>query len=157
MLTVEYDDVAMKAALRAYVARAMLSGRGGLSIAAGVLVVAALTMRIALRDWTFVTGVLVGLVAAILAMVVAVYFAHWRGMRTKLARMTRREATFRLADEDIAIEADSGSTRMPWATFKDVWRFVLMLAINQVVTLPLGGAPQGALDFISAKVVPSRR
>lgn len=77
-------------------------------------------------------------------------------MRAKLNAMSERRATFRLTDIDLLIEADSGSVGIPWAKIVDVWPargvWLLVLAPNQFVSLPLRGVPVEALDFLKSKI-----
>jgi len=160
VFSVRYDEAVMKAAVWKYVLRAAFLEHTWSSVLAISGVLGCALLLFVLHALTFGAGLFAGLVAAIALLFVYTGWAHWRGMRAKLRRMSEPKATFRLSDEDVSIEADSGSSRLPWTTIKDVWRFdrvwLLMLASNQFITLPLQGAPPDALAFLNSKVAPTR-
>jgi len=156
MFEIKYEEAVLKSAVRQYMFRAIILEHPWV-IAIGFS--GAIFWAIATivdRDFTFVTGLFLGVMLAELAFLGFIGWSHWRGMREKLRTMTNPQAAVHLGDDDIAIEADTGSTRVKWTTIKDVWRlkkvWLLMLARNQFITLPLVGVPGDALAFITAKV-----
>jgi hypothetical protein len=160
VFSVRYEEAVLKAAVRKYVLRAAFLEHTWWSVLAISGVLGCALLLFAFHDRTFGTGLFAGLIAAVALLFVFTGWAHWRGMRAKLRRMREPKATFRLSDDDVAIEVDSGSSRLPWTTIKAIWRFdrvwLLMLASNQFVTLPLQGAPPDALAFLDSKVAPTR-
>jgi hypothetical protein len=160
VFSVRYDEAVMKAAVWKYVLRTAFLEHTWYSVLAIFGVLGCALLLFVLHDLTFGAGLFAGLVASIALLFVYTGWAHWQGMRAKLRRMKEPKATFRLSDDDVSIEADSGSSRLPWTTIKDIWRFdrvwLLMLASNQFVTLPLQGAPSDALAFLNSKIAPTR-
>ena len=160
VFSVRYEEAVLKAAVRRYVVRAALLEHTWWSVLAIFGVIGCALLLLTLHDPTFGTGLFAGLIASIALLIVFAGWAHWRGMRAKLRRMREPKATFRLSDDDVAIEVDTGSSRLPWATIKAIWRFdrvwLLMIASNQFITLPLKDAPPEALAFLDSKVAPTR-
>ena len=160
MFSVHYDEAVMKTAVLKYVLRAAFLEHTWHSVLAIFGVMGCVLLLLVFHQFTFGAGLFAGLIAAIALLFLYAGWAHWRGMRAKLRRMKEPRATFRLSDEQISIEADTGSSRLPWDAIKDIWRFdrvwLLMLASNQFITLPLQGAPPDALAFLDSKVAPTR-
>ncbi len=162
VFSVRYDEALMKAVAPQYLFRIAFLEHTWHSVLAifGVVGCAVLLFLLHEKELTFVTGLFAGLIASIALWFAFVGWAHWRGIRGKLRRMKEPKATFRLSDDEISIEADTGASRLPWTTIKDIWRFdrfwLLMLASNQFLTLPLRDAPPDALEFLKSKVPPTR-
>ena len=156
--SVAYEPAAMKAAVRAYVFRAFTVDHNWVSTAAITAVVVCAGFLLFARDFGFVTGLFAGLVVALVILVVTVGWAHWRGMKAKLARMKEPHTVFVLSDEAVEVTTDQGSGRFAWETIHQIWKFkrvwLLMFDLNRFVTLPLADAPTEALRFLDEKVQP---
>lgn len=101
----------------------------------------------------------VELLIAVLVMLGIFLFAGWRmHMRRLRAGLTSggRHPLVRLREEGLVIEARSAAPLIEWPrireirTFEDVW--LLILATNHFIVLPVRGAPPEALSFLQQRV-----
>jgi hypothetical protein len=159
VFTVEYEEALMKAAARAFVLRGLFHGSRVLSTLAVLAILLSCVFFAVQGKLDFGAGLLFGAIGVLVFVAVLAWWLHWRLMRSKLQRMMDQRAIFRLSDESLTVEADSGAVKFPWRVIKDIWpseRFwLLMLAPDQFVTLPLHGVSTDALAFLKSKVVPA--
>ena len=153
---VEYEESLLKAAVRQFVWRSFFYKRPKpTAIAMGGAILCSAVL-FALGEWTSGLVLLICSVCSMFFIYALVWWWQLRSMRAKLNAMSERRATFRLTDIDLLIEADSGSVGIPWAKIVDVWPargvWLLVLAPNQFVSLPLRGVPVEALDFLKSKI-----
>ena len=150
--TIHYDEPVLRRAVDTFFRRRFVQGMGLPGLAAFVLC-AVIVVGLLLRgDRSWFTGVM----SAVLIIFVAGFLALWRMHRSqmiqKLAAIPSRQAEVVLDGEAITVSAESGSTSLPWKGFTEVWKlpdcWLLFLAPNSHITLPLRGVPQEALAFI---------
>ena len=86
---------------------------------------------------------------------------HMRMLREKLAAMKGRWPMARLRDDGIVIDGPGPASLLEWRSVKAIWRlegvWLLILATNHFVALPLASAPQEALDFVDARVAAANK
>jgi hypothetical protein len=81
---------------------------------------------------------------------------HMRQLRKRLASGGGRHPLVRLREEGLVIESGPAAPMIEWPrireirTLQDVW--LLILATNHFIVLPVRGAPQEALSFIQDRV-----
>ena len=156
--SVTYEPATMRAAVRSYLFRALTVEHTWMSTAAISIVVIVIGFAVFARDFGFIAGLYGGLLMALLIFIVVIGWMHWRGMSAKLARMKEPRADFVLSDEALEVSTDSASSRFAWERIFQIWKFkqvwLLMLDINQFMTLPLAGVPPEALQFLDQKIQP---
>ena len=154
--SVAYEPSTMRSAVRSYLFRALTIENTWGSTAAICVVVICVGFLVFARDFGFLTGLFAGLIAALVILVAAIGWLHWRGMKAKLARMKEPQAMFILSDEALEVATDYASSRLSWDTIWQIWKFkhvwLLMIDLNQFVTLPLDNAPAEALQFLDEKI-----
>ena len=81
---------------------------------------------------------------------------HLRQLRARLAAGGGRHPLVRLREEGLVIESGPATPLIEWPrireirTLEDVW--LLILATNHFIVLPVRGAPREALSFLEEKV-----
>ena len=149
----------MKAALRSFIFRGLAGRRSTIFILALIAVITFFAMSFLTESWTYLNGLMTGMLGVMVVLIFVVYRTHWSGMATKLARMKNPRATFRLNDAMISVEADSGMVSYPWRTFvsifetKDVW--LLVTAPNQFITMPVHNVNAEVRAFVKSKIGPA--
>jgi hypothetical protein len=151
-----YDDAEMKAAIRAFMSRALFKESPThtfvplaiLALSVGVLVylgegdIAAMLAALAL----FALG----------SFVSAGWRMHWRTMREKIEAAKGKYSFARLYDEGIVVEAGGPAPLLEWKAIQAIWpagdAWLLILATNRFVALPVARAPKEALEFLRGKV-----
>jgi hypothetical protein len=105
---------------------------------------------------------LAGEIFVVASVVLAVFlFAgwrmHWRALREKMAAARGRFFMAHLRDEGIVIDGLAPEALLEWKNIKAIWQlngvWLLILATNRFIALPLASAPQDALDFLQAQVL----
>ena len=154
--SVVYEPATMRSAVRSYLFRALTVEHTWMSTAAVAVVVIAIGFLVFARDFGFLAGLYAGILTALLIFVAVIGWLHWRGMNAKLARMKEPRAVFVLGDEALEISTDYASSRFDWDKIWQIWKFkhvwLLMLDLNQFMTLPLADVPPEALQFLDAKI-----
>ena len=93
--------------------------------------------------------------------VLTVFFAsgwrmHLRTMSKKIELMKGRWPMARLRDEGLIIDGPGPASLLEWPDIKEIWpiegAWLLILATNHFVTLPVAQAPKEALDFLRSHV-----
>lgn len=150
--TINYNERILHGAVNTFFKRRLVQGMGwsgllAFGLCAGILIYLVLRGD---RSW------LAGVIGAVLLLFVTGFFALWlvhhHNMRAKLKAIPSRQARVSLDDRIITFSAESGVTTLPWTGFTEVWKlpdcWLLFLAENNFVTVPLKDVPQEALDFI---------
>ena len=81
---------------------------------------------------------------------------HWRQLRARLAGGGGRHPLVRLREDGLVIESGPATPMIEWPRIReirpleDVW--LLLLATNHFIVLPVRGAPREALQFLQEKV-----
>ena len=154
--TVHYDAAVMNSVAGVFLWYSLFRHRGWLTWAAIAVLVAIVAYSAASGDRSWAAGLMAGFALALGFLMALVWWLHHSGIKRKLRAMARPHATIRLADEGLTFEADTGAATVPWRQFKDIWpgkgAWLLVLASNQFVTLPLHGVPEAALAFVKSKV-----
>jgi uncharacterized membrane protein YqjE len=152
--TIHYDEAVLRRAVDTFFRRRFVQGMGLLGLAAFALCTAVVVTLLVRGDRSWFVGVM----GAVLVLFVGGFLALWRMHRAQMSRkleaIPSRRAEVALDAETITVRAESGSTSLPWSSFSEVWKlpdcWLLFLAPNSHITLPLRGVPQEALDFIDA-------
>ena len=142
-----YSPTLVRLAAFAFVRR----GIGNLAILGPVFLVVGAALSFS-RPYGWLGGMWCGVAGVLLALIVGVYFAHYRHGMAKLRRMKVPHALISLTEEEFSAKADSGSWSVPWRTFRALWQFpdfwLLIIGTNQYITLPAAQLPEDARTFI---------
>jgi hypothetical protein len=152
--TIHYDEAVLRRAVDTFFRRRFVQGMGFPGLAAFALCCAIVLTLLLRGDRSWLVGVMGAVLVVFVGGFLALWGMHRAQMSRKLAAIHSRQAEVVLDAETITVRAESGSTSLPWNGFTEVWKlpdcWLLFLAPNSHITLPLRGVPQEALDFIDA-------
>lgn len=151
-----YDEKLMRSAVTGFVTRALFREaplKTFLPLAAILVACAGLYFS---GDHELAVELFIAAVAILAIFVFSGWRMHWRMMRGKIEAMRGRWAMARLRDDGVVIDGPGPASLLEWPAIRAIWRFegvwLLILATNHFVALPLAGAPKEALDFLEAHV-----
>ncbi len=107
------------------------------------------------RSW------LVGFVAAVLcfgtAMVVAVYFVHYKNTFQKFRNMgSSATVVFSASNDSFTVSSGAATSTLPWSSVKQVWKlkncWLLLFSKAQFMTLPLAGLSDATQTFVLSRI-----
>lgn len=92
--------------------------------------------------------------------VAAVWRAHFRNTVGRFRTLDPPEAEITVDDTGLSVRSSQGQATLPWSGFTAVWRlpdcWLLFLAPNHFMTLPLADLPAGMLDALLKHLPPPR-
>jgi hypothetical protein len=148
-----YTEPMLRRAVRLFGWRSAIRRRGWLWLAA-------IARSLAAGRWSRELSWVFGVNLAAIVVVPLFFLALWRAHFVKTVGRFRSmvspfvEVIFR--DQDITISSDLGSTTLPWTRFIDVWEmpefWMMFLAPNQFITLPVANLSKEALAFLRARL-----
>jgi hypothetical protein len=153
---VRYDDALMRAAVTGFMTRALFREAPLKTFLPLGLLCLACAALYASGEGELAVELFVALLAILGIFVFSAWRMHWRMMRERVEAMRGRFAMARLRDDGIVIDGPAPSPLLEWPTIKAIWRvdgvWLLILATNHFIALPLAAAPKEALDFLEAHV-----
>lgn len=158
---VRYDEKLIRTAVNGFVARALFRETPLKTYLPLALILLACGGLLFMGETETAIEIFVAL-AVVLAIFVAMgWRMHLRAMREKLAAMKGRWPMAHLYDEGVVIDGPGPASMLEWPAIKAIWRlegvWLLILATNHFVALPLAGAPGEALDFLDARVAAAQK
>ena len=150
-LVLRFDEATCRAAVARY-----WQGQFGwrtiieLSIGAVILIVAA----------TYSKGWLTGALGAVVFMYAALSLYAYVYQRKRILDLYRMmndpEVRWTLNENSLATKSSVGYSEMPWSSITELWKFsdlwLLFLARNAFITLPLNGVSDDAKAFLESKI-----
>lgn len=155
---VRYTEPLLRRAVRLFVRRRLLR-RPWLWLCAALL---AAGVAFDLDEGpSFVAGVCAAGLIFLGASVAAVWRAHLINTVGRFRTMDPPEADVAFGGAGMTVVSNLGSATLPWSRFVEVWErpgfWMLFLASNQFVTLPLDALTPEVLDFVRSKLGPGCR
>lgn len=150
-----YSEEILRDAVRTYVWRQGVVRRKALWAAEAVLI--ALLVWLPLRSdqgWLF--GAVSVVVLLPPCLIIAMWIAHHRNTVGKLRKMPSRRGTFIFLDDGLEVASELGSAKIPWSGITEIWErpayWMIFMAPNQFITLPLQTVSGDDRDFLRSKV-----
>jgi hypothetical protein len=151
-----YDEASLKRAVDTFVIRRLKTGFGWLGMLAVVITVAAVAQLLWQGDRSWLVGAIAAGLLFFALLITLLWQWRLKDVRAKLAAINDGKAHVTLTDKDFMISTVAGGTTLPWAVFTDLWKlescWLLFLAPNNFVTLPIAGVSPQALEFIDGKI-----
>jgi hypothetical protein len=154
---IRFEDADMRAAVDSFVWRKLFLDkplRTALPLALIALSCAGLAFAGDVEDALLL---FVGATALLAIFVAGGWRMQHRMMHEKIEKTRGHLSSARLYDEGIVVDAGGASPLLPWQSIKAVWPgesvWLLLVATNYFIPLPVKGAPKEALEFLSAHVV----
>ncbi|MGA8171938.1 MAG: YcxB family protein [Methylocystis sp.] len=156
---VRYDDKLMRSAVNGFVTRALFRENAALTFGPLALMIFCCAMLIFEGEEELGVDLFLAMSAILAIFVASGWRMHLRMIRERVEAMRGRSPMARLRDDGLVIDGPGPASLLEWARIKAVWpiegAWLLILATNHFVTLPLASAPTEALDFLRAHVPPS--
>lgn len=157
---VRYEPAAMRAAVNAFVLRALFTQKPALALAPLALIALSSAMLAYGGDGEDAALLFFGALALLAIFVGGGWRMHQRRMREKVAAARGNFSSARLYDEGIVIDAGAQASGeaplLPWKAIKAVWPagevLRLIVAANHFVALPIDRAPREAVEFLMGRV-----
>jgi hypothetical protein len=157
---VRYDENLIRTAATGFVTRALLRESPLKTYLPLALILVACVALAVMGDAETGVELLVALLVILGIFVLSGWRMHLRMLREKLEAMKGRWPMARLRDDGILIDGPGPASLLEWPAIKEVWRlegvWLLILATNHFVALPLAGAPKEALAFLEARVAANK-
>jgi hypothetical protein len=152
---IRYSEAMLRQAVRLYVWRSVVRPHGWLWLCAVLLLVVSFIAGLN-SESPALSGIGVAAVIVIFVFFVAIWRAHFVRTVGTFRAMTSPEADVVLRDADITITSTLGSVTLPWRRVIKVWEatgfWMLFLAPNQFITLPLDSLSPDLLRFVRSKL-----
>lgn len=153
---IAYDEKTLRRAVSGFVSGAIFRDNAMLTYLPLALIVLACGALYASGDRELGVELFVVAFFMLAIFVLSGWRMHMRQLRKRLASGGGRHPLVRLREEGLVIEAGPAAPMIEWPrvreirALQDVW--LLILATNHYIVLPVRGAPQEALRFIKDKV-----
>jgi hypothetical protein len=159
LFPVRYDDKIMRSAVNGFVTRALFRENAALTFAPLMLIVFSCIMLFFSGEAELAVELFLALAAILAVFVASGWRMHMRTTREKVAAMKGRWPMVRIRDDGLVIDGPGPASLLEWAQIKAIWpiegAWLLILATNHFVTLPLASAPLEALDFLRSRIPPT--
>lgn len=156
--SVAYEEATLQSAVRAFVWRSQMGGKGWVSPAVAFVIIVCASLILLGNEFNVAVGLIGAGVTAVMLVLATLWWMSSRARQAKLAMMKEPRAEFLILDDAVEVKTDLGSGRLPWRSIRQIWKFkrvwLLMMDSNRFVTLPLADAPAEALQFLDQKVQP---
>ncbi|QGM98144.1 YcxB family protein [Methylocystis parvus] len=154
--SIRFDDADMRAAVNAFVWRALFLEKPlGAVLPLALLVLSCVGLAYS-GDAEDAALLFFGAAALLAIFVGAGWRMQQRMMREKVEQARGHLSSARLFDEGVVIDAGGAAPLLPWKSIKAVWPgdrvWLLIVATNHFIALPVERAPKAALDFLAAQV-----
>jgi hypothetical protein len=153
-----YDEKLVQAAVTGFVTRALFRENALRTFAPLALILFSCVALFVAGDEETAVELFVALAVILAIFVFSGWRMHLRQLREKVDAMRGRWPMARLRDDGIVIDGPGPATLLEWPQIKAIWPvegvWLLILASNHFIALPLAGAPREALDFLRAHVAP---
>ncbi|WP_442754570.1 hypothetical protein ACNHKD_16485 [Methylocystis sp. JAN1] len=153
---IRFEDADVRAAVNAFVWRALFLEkplRAVLPLALIGLSCAGLALA---GDGEDAALLFIGATALLAIFVAGGWRMQQRMMREKVERARGHLSSATLFDEGVVVDAGGAAPLLPWASIRAVWPgervWLLIVATNYFIALPVERAPKEALDFLTARV-----
>jgi hypothetical protein len=154
-----YDEKLVRSAVKGFVTRALFRENAAQTFVPLALIVLSCAMLFFSGEEELSVELFLALFAILAIFVASGWRMHLRIMRGKVEAMRGRCPLARLRDDGLIIDGPGATALLEWPQIKAIWptegAWLLILATNHFITLPLAKAPQEALDFLRAHVSPS--
>jgi hypothetical protein len=154
-----YDEKLVRSAVKGFVTRALFRENAAQTFVPLALIVLSCAMLFFSGEEELSVELFLALFAILAIFVASGWRMHLRIMRGKVEAMRGRWPMARLRDDGLIIDGPGATALLEWPQIKAIWptegAWLLILATNHFITLPLAKAPQEALDFLRAHVSPS--
>jgi hypothetical protein len=153
---IAYDEKTLRRAVSGFVAGAVFRENAILTFLPLALIVGACGALYFTGDTELGVELFVAASLLLTIFVLSGWRMHMRELRRRLASGGGRHPLVRLREEGLVIESGPAAPMIEWPrireirTLQDVW--LLILATNHFIVLPVRGAPLEALRFIREKV-----
>jgi hypothetical protein len=159
---VAYTEPMLRRAVRLFVWRAAIRRRRWLWLAAIALIGISLAWGWWSGEPSWVFGANLAAIAFVPLFFLLLWRAHFVNTVGRFRSMASPSAEVIFRDQDLTISSELGSSTLPWTPFIDVWEtpefWMLFLAPNQFITLPIANLSEEALAFLRARLPqPSHR
>lgn len=153
---IRFEDADMRSAVDAYVWRALLLDKPLRALLPlGLIALSGAGLAFA-GDGEDALLLLAGAAALFAIFVFGGWRMQQRIMRAKVEQARGHLSSARLYDEGVVIDAGGAAPLLPWKSIKAVWPgervWLLIVATNHFIALPVTRAPKEALDFLAARV-----
>ena len=156
--SVAYEPATLQSAVRAYVWKSQMGGKGWVSPAVAFVIIVGASLVLLGNEFNAAAGLIGAAVAAVALIAATLWWMASRARQAKLALMNEPRAEFVILDDAVEVKTDLGSGRIAWKSIRQIWKFkrvwLLMMDPNRFVTLPLADAPAEALQFLDQKIHP---
>lgn len=157
---IRFEDADMHAAVNAFALRALFFEKP----IAAALPLALIALSCAGLAYAGDGEDAVLLFFGVLALLAIFVFGGWRMqqrmMREKVEKARGHLSSARLLDEGVVIDAGGAAPLLPWKQIKAIWPgervWLLIVATNHFIALPIERAPAEALDFLSSQVAAAK-
>jgi hypothetical protein len=154
--TLIYSEPILRRAVFAYWRRSFGVG----FIVAYVVVALGLGTLVAQGMTSWLDGVIVGVLGAVLAlgggMAAVVYFIHYRNSMRKFRAMGSPQAMFLVEELSFTLSSGIGTATLQWSAVKELWQFpgvwLLLYSKAHFTTLPLASMPPQMQDFVKQHI-----
>ncbi len=153
---IRFEDAEMRAAVNAFTFRALFLEqplRTALPLALIAISCAGLAYA---GDGEDALLLLTGALALLAIFVYGGWRMQQRLMSERVERARGHLSSARLFDEGVVIDAGAAAPLLPWKSIKSIWPgervWLLIVATNHFIALPIERAPREALDFLCAQV-----
>jgi hypothetical protein len=152
---VQYTEPMLRQAVRIYVWRGVVLRYWWLRLCAIVLLLISFVASWS-SDMPVISGISIAVLAAPFVFLLTVWRAHFVNTVGTFRSLSSPEAEMVFRDSDLTITSALGSVTLPWQRFTSSWQapgfWMLFLARNQFITLPLANLPPDVLRFVSSKL-----
>jgi|APFre7841882630_1041343.scaffolds.fasta_scaffold08441_4 hypothetical protein len=155
---VRYDEKLMRSAVNSFMTRVLFQENPVRTFLPLALIALSCAMLFFSGEQELGVELFIAALVVLVIFVASGWRMHLRTMRKKVDAMKGRWPMARLHDDGLIIDGPGPASLLEWPDVKAIWpiegAWLLILATNHFVMLPLAGAPREALEFLRAHVRP---
>ncbi|AWN74653.1 YcxB family protein [Legionella anisa] len=125
---------------------------GPFTILTWVALMGYLIFLISNEDYSWITGALGAILFFSVAIVIMLYFVHYRNSINKFKKMGNPDALFLASEDNFTFSSGAGSVTLPWSSIESVWQFsdyyLLFYSKSQFSIVPLAGVNEEIQHYI---------
>ena len=107
-------------------------------------------------DRSWLAGLFATTLFFAIAVIVALYFVHYRNSLQKLKAMGDPRAEFTLSDDSFSVSSGGGSATLPWSSVDEVWQFpdywLFFFSKSHFSTFPVQNLSPEIQAFITERI-----